>query len=171
MLSLSGEKFRIYGGMQRAANEVEEHEWIRRTPHLSEAPVVLDDSVEQPAAPGAPAGPASGGIKVKRFSDNRLELDVDLHGSAPAWLYYANAWHPRWKARVNGEDRPVRRANGAFLAVRVDPGANDVAFYYHDPVIAASKYFLAVYAVLALMAGFGAAGLYFMPTRKETPTA
>jgi len=39
-------------------------------------------------------------------------------------------WYPGWKARINGESRPVERVNGTLMGVQVDAGASEVEFLY-----------------------------------------
>ncbi|MBK7644460.1 MAG: hypothetical protein IPJ19_15690 [Planctomycetes bacterium] len=56
----------------------------------------------------------------------RLALDVRSAG----WLVLSDRWTKDWKARVDGVERPVLRADHAFRAVRVDPGAKVLEFRY-----------------------------------------
>lgn len=50
----------------------------------------------------------------------------------PAFLLQRESWYPGWKARVNGEERPVVRANVLFRGVLLEPGAYDVEIVF-DP--------------------------------------
>lgn len=73
-----------------------------------------------------------GAIEVAGFSSNRLQLRVLVENLDPVWLVYADAWHPGWKARVDGRTETVRRANLGFKAVRLESGAHEVEFVFVD---------------------------------------
>lgn len=68
-----------------------------------------------------------------------VEFDADhivVRTRAPegAWLAYADVWHPRWKAEINGQPVAVERANLAYKAVPLRAGANVVTFRFEpDP--------------------------------------
>jgi uncharacterized membrane protein YfhO len=66
----------------------------------------------------------------------RLDLDVDApHGGV---LLLSDAYHPAWKAWVNGEPAPVYRANLALRAVMVPPGPSRVTFRYRPVAVLVS---------------------------------
>lgn len=52
---------------------------------------------------------ARGKIRVTAFSANELELEATVENESGLWLYYADAWHPAWKASVNDEEAPILR--------------------------------------------------------------
>lgn len=68
---------------------------------------------------------------VRSFSDNRLVAAVD-GGTQGGTLYYADAFHPRWRASVDGQPVPVTLAREAFKAVAVPPGEHLVALSFYD---------------------------------------
>jgi hypothetical protein len=76
--------------------------------------------------------PSEGAIRIEYFSFNRLRLNVDVINPEGTWLYYADAYHPGWHARINGKKTPIARAYAAFKAVYLEQGKNDVEFYYFD---------------------------------------
>jgi hypothetical protein len=84
-----------------------------------------EDAPAASAADGAPAG----SVRLSRFTLGEVELDVDVAAPGGAWLLYADAWHPDWRASVNGESAAVRPANVAFKAVRVPGGRSAVRFW------------------------------------------
>lgn len=73
-----------------------------------------------------------GVITVKDFSANRLSLEVDTNGESGVWLYYADAFHPGWKASVNGRIRQVAQANIGFKALSLDPGKSRVELFFEN---------------------------------------
>jgi len=73
-----------------------------------------------------------GTIHLKNFSANRLSLDVDVEEERGAWLYYADAFHPGWKAYVNGNNVSVAQANIAFKAIFLGQGRNSVELIFEN---------------------------------------
>ena len=73
---------------------------------------------------------------VRAFNANHLQLTVDTRGHENAWLFYADVWHPQWKATVNGKSVPVLRANLAYKAVPLITGVNNVQFNFYSPGLA-----------------------------------
>lgn len=78
-----------------------------------------------------------GKYQVVDFSDNTLKVKVETPQTpgGGGWLYYADAWHPFWRAYVNGREVPVVRANLAFKAVPIPPGPSEVLFVCDSAVI------------------------------------
>ena len=58
--------------------------------------------------------------EVTSFSANRVVISVKA--KTPGWLFYADAFHPSWKAHVNGAEAQVYQANIGFKAVAVAAG-------------------------------------------------
>ncbi len=94
--------------------------------------------------------------RVTHFDTNNLNLNVTVPGGQPAWLFYSDIWHPVWKARVNGQPRPVYKANLAYKAVRLDPGKNAVHFFARDLQMQT------LYAFWIFMSVFWMAGLLIL---------
>ncbi len=70
-------------------------------------------------------------IQVLARSANRVSVALNnLPGHRI--LTFLDAWYPGWKARVDGEETPILRANDAFKAIVVPPGSHRVDFVYHS---------------------------------------
>ncbi len=81
--------------------------------------------------------PESGGsVRVVDFYGNGIEAVADVPDKDGAWLYYADGYHPAWKAYVNGSRVHIAQANVGFKAVRLQQGENRVKFVYGDSKIA-----------------------------------
>ncbi len=78
-----------------------------------------------------PADPA-GEVKVEDFHLNALKLSADVTAPQGAWLYYADAFHPGWKAYVDNTPVDIHKAYAAFKAVFVPPGRHIVRFVYFN---------------------------------------
>lgn len=96
----------------------------------------------------------SAGISVKDFSFNELKLEVNASGPAgrPYLLYYADAYHPFWKAFVNGKESPVIRANIGYKATVIPSGHSEVVFRFGHPffIISISCFLLLCLGVMIL---------------------
>jgi hypothetical protein len=110
-------------------------DFIRREPDIDKMLVLSDVPVEEQNNSWSGASRENDGkgtIMVSAFSANEIELDVKVSSEGGQWLYYADAWHPGWKAYVNGIQRPIARANIAFKAVRLASGENKVRFVFEN---------------------------------------
>lgn len=88
------------------------------------------------------------GGHVEKFTANELVARISVPGDG-GWLVYADAFHPNWRATVNGKSVPVLEANLAFKAVALSAGENVVRFFYSPAQTAMT-------VVLALLGlGFG----------------
>jgi hypothetical protein len=87
-------------------------------------------------------------IKVIDFRANGLDLEAALPEGAGAWLYYADAWHPGWKAMVNNVPVPVAQANLAFKAIRLEGGLNKIKFFFDAGIGGIGALFVCFVAVI-----------------------
>lgn len=69
-----------------------------------------------------------GQVTIVEYDDTRAVLQVE--SSAPAYLILRDAYYPGWTARVNGESRPILRANVIFRALQVPAGQSRVVFAF-----------------------------------------
>jgi hypothetical protein len=72
---------------------------------------------------------------MEAFATDQIAIRVEVSGSAPAWLVYADADHPDWRASVNGAGVPIEAAHGAFKAVQVPPGPSTVRFVFRPGIL------------------------------------
>lgn len=73
-----------------------------------------------------------GKIDIKSFSANELSLTADVDRPEGLWLYYADGWHPSWKAYLNGKESAIVKANIGFKAIKLEKGRNEVSFVYKN---------------------------------------
>jgi hypothetical protein len=114
------------------------------------APVVVQALAGAPPPPPAPAAAAAeaGRVRVTGFQLGRLRAEVEVDAAEGAWLVYADAYHPAWRAAVDGRETAVYPANLAFKAVRVPRGTSRVELWFDHGANGVLRYGLA---------GFGAA--------------
>jgi hypothetical protein len=75
-------------------------------------------------APGFSGGDA----RITRLDPDRVQVEVDAPQAA--YLVLADAFQPGWRARVDGSEVELLRANVAFRAVAVPAGRHQVDFHY-----------------------------------------
>jgi hypothetical protein len=75
-------------------------------------------------------GDVVGSVEWVERNNNDMTLRVSTDG--PAVLVLADNWFPAWKARIDGQEVPVLRANHSLRAVSIMPGEHTVEFYYES---------------------------------------
>ncbi|HUR26618.1 MAG TPA: YfhO family protein [Planctomycetota bacterium] len=148
-------RWHVVGKSMSASTE--EDAWIR-TLHPSTDPaniVVLE---------GAGEG-------TKQFANEATRIDVEqdlpqakrlrFTRTEPGWLVLTQPWHAGWKARVNGAEREILRANYAFGAVEVGAGESVVELEF-----APESFVLGVSVTLA-SALIATASFFFLRSRNR----
>jgi hypothetical protein len=98
---------------------------------------------ESHAASSAPAA------SIVRDAPNRVALRVSL--PSPGFAVLSDTWYPGWKARVDGRETPVIRANGMFRAAAVPAGDHDVTFSFEPTSVRSGAFVSAVSFLLAML--------------------
>jgi hypothetical protein len=72
---------------------------------------------------------------------------------APGYLVQRESWYPGWRARVDGRDEPVQRADVLFRAVPLGAGEHEVEVYFQSDTFARGAFIsgVALLVVLALL--------------------
>jgi len=102
------------------------------------------DPPRKTVAPMAPLGE----VQNVELGPDRMTATVQVSTDVPVRLYYADAFHPGWRAFVNGVETPITRTNIAFKSVPLKPGTNTVEFRFWNGWGARFLYMLAIGAVL-----------------------
>ena len=105
---------------------------------------------------------------VKGVSESATDIQLTIPGGYPqdGYLVLARTFYPGWKAKVNGESRPVLRANYAFSAIPLHKGDATVEYYYNsDPVKIG-----ALLSIGGLILYFALIGLAVWQWRKYQPS-
>ncbi len=90
--------------------------------------------------------------QIDRFDCNHIVVSTDVGDAVSAWLLYSDAWHPLWRATVNGKNTPVYKANLAYKAVKLDKGFNEVHFYFKSGFINFFHYVIGINSLFWLIA-------------------
>jgi hypothetical protein len=88
--------------------------------------ISLDREPEPPLRAGGKRSYVLARIALDR--PEKVAADVDSDGSGI--LVLADLWYPGWKATVDGQPRPILRADGWLRAVALSPGSHRVEFSY-----------------------------------------
>ncbi len=132
-------------GVNRITSPASVVEWTNRSAALPLVQVSTN-FLEAPAD----SLPLGEGV-VESFQFERNEVRASVNARAPATVVIAQSWHPAWKAEVNGEPVPLRRANRAFQAVIVPAGKSVIRLRYQGPRAGLAISFLALTACCWLL--------------------
>jgi hypothetical protein len=143
-------KVRLLGSGVAVNSPAEAREQWKSSAAPHEIPVLETDRLEN-APPSTTVAPGS--ARVLAFGANRIAVEVINGNSRPAWLYYADAFHRDWRARVDGAVVPLVRANVGFKAVRVAPGRHTVEMVFGEGPRRVVSALLALAGVAASLAG------------------
>jgi hypothetical protein len=82
-----------------------------------------------PNVPRSPDGPpANASVRLTKYEDNSVELDVDTDVAGVVVLH--DIFYPGWRVRVDGQEKPVLRANILFRGVEVPAGHHKIRFSF-----------------------------------------
>lgn len=81
---------------------------------------------DEASTPGTPDPSAH--AQIVSYRPDRVVLEAT--SERPGYLVLTDAWFPGWRARVDGVERPVRRADHAFRAVSISAGHHEIEFRY-----------------------------------------
>ena len=76
-----------------------------------------------------------GDATVEMVSYAPEEIVVDVATDAPGYLVLTDTFYPGWCATVDGAPAEILRADVAFRAVRLEPGAHRVEFHYRPTAV------------------------------------
>jgi hypothetical protein len=105
--------------------------------------VILEQAPEELVAS---AGPFPGSAEIVEYRNNSVKIEAEL--SHQGLLVLNDAHYPGWRARVDGKDVELLRANFLFRAVALDEGRHTVEFVYRPK----SLYIGAAISLISLIA-------------------
>jgi hypothetical protein len=102
-------------------------------------------------ADGEPlAGEGNARAEIVQYAPE--EIVVDVTSDAPGYLLLTDTFYPGWRASVDGVQAEIVRADVAFRALRLEPGAHRVEFRY-QPTSVRWGAWISAGALLLLLCG------------------
>jgi hypothetical protein len=96
-----------------------------------------------------PAGRA-GTANITEYRHGKVALKAEL--DRPGILVVSDAWHPSWRAQVDGKDAHIALVNGAFRGIALPAGSHDIVMTY-------TPHYFDESLILAALGAFGVIGL------------
>ncbi|MGL1862846.1 MAG: YfhO family protein [Pseudodesulfovibrio sp.] len=103
---------------------------------LDNGSVVIEEDLPAIGAPGKSL------IHLDQFSNGKLRFKGTLENAG--LLVVSDAWHPFWKASIDGQNTRILKANGIFKAIEVPQGDHVIEFVFDT-----SPYRLGIYISIA----------------------
>ena len=72
--------------------------------------------------------PAKAAVIINAYENTHVEIEVEADGDG--FVLLNDAWHPWWRASIDGKDVPILRANVMFRAVPVTAGKHHISFEF-----------------------------------------
>ena len=82
----------------------------------------------------------TGSVKRLEYDEHQGHLKLSTTAPGPRILVISQNHHPNWIATVNGEPKPLIRANYLWTAVALEPGEHIVELTYRDPIVATTRW-------------------------------
>ncbi len=152
-------KLRLVSKAIIVQNDLEAQAIIGRMKDMDKTAVLTQvNGATLPSGANEPQGQC-GDLRVTKFNANQLTVEANVTAKKGAWLVYADAFHPGWRATVNGKEVPIAKAYMAFKAVWLEPGHSLVTFRFRYGLCFPISYFIAIFGIAfsfcALAAFFG----------------
>jgi hypothetical protein len=95
--------------------------------------ILLEDEIAlarlESMARGSPPTDGRDEVKIVEYGANRVLIATT--SSQAGFLFLSDAYYPGWRARLDGQQETVYRADYLFRAVLVPPGQHVVEFTFH----------------------------------------
>lgn len=112
-------------------------------PHIT---VALTDNLNIQKVSG------EGEVKILSYSPN--QVDISTNSKKEEVLVLADQYDEGWKAKVDGRETKISRANMIFRAIKIPSGIHQIMFYYWPTSFEVGmKIFLASLAIIVVMFG------------------
>lgn len=122
-------RYFLVGGTVAARNVSEAaHKINTREVNPALVAVVSESEMRLLGEPGPPASSQElGQVELQAWSPNEFRLQVSA--ARPAVLVVTETYWPDWRVTIDGQARPLVRADGIFRAVAVPSGVHQVRMY------------------------------------------
>jgi len=180
ILGCGAPKLRLATAAIYVNNESEAAAVVQSRPDLAAVAVLQFPSNIPPPAERSSATRADfGTVTVISFGANALTARISVNDSDGAWLIYADAYDPRWRAWVDEKPVPIVPAYVGLKAVRVPAGESVVRMEFRGRTAvgmrmlavagAICSLLLLVYCAVCCVAGFPSSQRRTESSRAERP--
>lgn len=104
-------------------------------------------------------------LKVEKYTDEKIVLSSQNNGSN--FLFIGNTYLPGWKAKVNGIDTKIYKANYGFAGIVVPKGKNNIELSYAPESFFVTKYLALIFSSLTFIGLFIGIFISKKPTEKN----
>ena len=95
---------------------------------------------EDPGITSDIATSETGSVERLEYNEHQGYLKLKTSASGSRILVISQNHHPNWHGTVNGESKPLIRANYLWTAVALEPGEHIVELTYRDPIVATTRW-------------------------------
>jgi hypothetical protein len=117
------------------------------------------------AAPATERGNAARAEPATVIADEHAHVHLRVERTAPGYLVITRSHYPGWRARVNGKDQPLLRANLGLSALHVEAGTSEIELDYDPASFEIGTWCTLVSAIACVI------WLAFAARRRRTPLA
>ena len=82
----------------------------------------------------------TGSVERLEYDEHQGYLKLKTTAPGPRILVISQNHHPNWTATVNGEPKPLIRANYLWTAIALEPGEHIIELTYRDPIVATTRW-------------------------------
>ena len=82
----------------------------------------------------------TGSVERLEYDEHQGYLKLQTTAPGSRILVISQNHHPNWHATVNGEPKPLIRANYLWTAIALEPGEHIVELTYRDPIVATTRW-------------------------------
>ena len=91
-------------------------------------------------------------VERLEYNEHQGYLKLKTTAPGPRILVISQNHHPNWQATVNGEPKPLIRANYLWTAVALEPGEHIVELTYRDPIVGTTRWITLGGVIILLIA-------------------
>ena len=117
-----------------------------------------------PGIPSATDTNAPGTVEPLEYNERQGYIKLKTNASGSRILVVSQNHHANWRATVNGEPKPLIRANYLWTAVALESGEHMVELTYRDPIVATTRW-ISFAGIIILITGI------FISSRKPNGAA
>ena len=117
----------------------DENQILQKLTDLNANPMQTARLEEDPGISSTPNASETDSVERLEYNEHQGHLKLKTTAPGPRILVISQNHHPNWTATVNGDPRPLIRANYLWTAVALAPGEHIVELTYRDPIVATTR--------------------------------